>query len=139
MAARKSIWPLRCFAVLAALTICPEITNAECVRWIAAQKISKHRAGVRTVRVHSERYTTRSRWMCLSYVGSLEKNGVEHVLIKDETGTVHQLQLGSYMGENNGVIMKIDSTAIQIKQLIKRNGRLQEIDVIFTKRAPPEK
>jgi hypothetical protein len=70
---------------------------------------------------------------CLKYVGSIQKNGAEHVLIKDETGIVHTLQLGSYMGENSGVIVRIDRDAIYLKQLVKRNGELGELIIKFPK------
>lgn len=70
---------------------------------------------------------------CLRYVGSIRKGGVELVLIRDDRGTVHQLRLGSYIGENSGVITKIDRDAITITQLVKRGGRIEERIVRFAR------
>lgn len=135
MAARKSIGPLVCLAVFAVLIVFPAIANAECVRWTPPKKPSNAAPEFDGPGSFGTLHNTVTL-DCLSYVGSLEKNGVEHVLIRDETGTIHQLRPGSYMGENSGVIMKIDATTIHIKQLVKRNGRLEEIDVKFAKHAP---
>jgi Tfp pilus assembly protein PilP len=71
---------------------------------------------------------------CLKYVGSVQKNGVEHVLIKDETGNVHVLRRNSYMGENSGHIVDIDPDAIYLEQIINRNGDWEVITVKFAKR-----
>jgi hypothetical protein len=73
---------------------------------------------------------------CLQYVGSIQKKNVEHVLIKDETGTIHTLRAGDYMGENSGIISKIDQDTIHITQLVKRNGRIEEVAVKFPKNKP---
>jgi hypothetical protein len=55
---------------------------------------------------------------CLSYVGSIEKNGKEHVLIEDETGKVHVLTVGDTMGWYRSFIIKIDTDFIYLKQLV---------------------
>lgn len=68
---------------------------------------------------------------CLKYVGLIYKNGKEYVLIKDERGKVYRLTVGSYMGENSGVITKINHDAIYIRQLIQRNGAWEENIVKF--------
>ena len=70
---------------------------------------------------------------CLKYVGSISKSGKEYVLIKDERGEVHRLTVGSYMGENTGIITKMDDEAIYIKQMIQRNGEWGEAVVKFYK------
>lgn len=49
---------------------------------------------------------------CLTYVGSLTREGVEWVLIRDERGEVHRLRTGSYMGP--GVISAIDGEFIHL-------------------------
>ena len=71
---------------------------------------------------------------CLTYVGSIQKGGVEHVLIRDERGTVHTLRRGSHMGENTGIIDRIEADAIYIKQFVRRNGKSEEVIVRFPKR-----
>jgi type IV pilus assembly protein PilP len=71
---------------------------------------------------------------CLKYVGSIEKDGVEHVMIRDEQGTVHRLKVGDYMGENGGVISRIDDSTIYINQRVKRDGKWKEVVVRFPKK-----
>lgn len=70
---------------------------------------------------------------CLRYVGSIEWNGKEHVLIRDERGKLHKLQLGDFMGENTGRIVKIDAAAIYVEQIVKRNDEWQPVLVTFPK------
>lgn len=70
---------------------------------------------------------------CLKYVGSIGRRGIEQVLIKDETGHVHRMKIGDYMGENTGVITKIDQNAIYIRQIIQRNDKYEEVLVKFSK------
>ena len=71
---------------------------------------------------------------CLTYVGSIQKNGKEHVLIKDERGKVHSLGVGHYMGENSGIIVSIDADFIYLVQIIPRNLQWDEVVVEFPKR-----
>jgi type IV pilus assembly protein PilP len=71
---------------------------------------------------------------CLKYVGSTMKQGRENVLIRDERGKVHQLQVGSFMGENTGRIVEIDATVIYLLQIVQRNDGWEELVVKFPKR-----
>jgi Tfp pilus assembly protein PilP len=50
---------------------------------------------------------------CLTYVGSVSRDGREWVLIRDERGVVHRLTLGGYMGP--GVITRIDAEFIYLE------------------------
>ena len=68
---------------------------------------------------------------CLKYTGSISRAGVEHVLIRDDEGTIHRLKIGDYMGENGGVIHGIEATHIVIEQLVKRDGELRSVMVKF--------
>jgi len=70
---------------------------------------------------------------CLTYVGSIQKDGIEHVLIKDERGTVHVMRVGDYMGEQTGIIKKIDADFILINQRVNRNGLVEDLIVKFPK------
>jgi len=70
---------------------------------------------------------------CLRYVGSVERNGNEHVLIRDERGKIHELQPGSFMGENTGRIVKIDPDTIYVEQIVLRDGEWQPVIVKFPK------
>lgn len=71
---------------------------------------------------------------CLRYAGSISQGGVEHVLIRDETGVIHRLKTGDYMGENAGVISSIDASHIHIEQLVKQGGELRSVMVKFPKK-----
>lgn len=70
---------------------------------------------------------------CLKYVGSTMRQGKEIVFIRDELGKVHDLQVGDFMGENTGRIVKIDATAIYLLQLVLRNGEWEKLMVTFPK------
>ena len=58
---------------------------------------------------------------CLKYVGSVQKTGKEHLLIEDDKGKVHVLGIGHYMGENSGMIAKIDAVYIYVRQIVNRH------------------
>jgi Tfp pilus assembly protein PilP len=121
--------------VLALTALCFLFASAaaECVRWKPPQRSPNVAPDLDGPGSFGELQNTVTL-DCLKYVGSIEKNGMEHVLIKDERGKVHVLRRGSYMGENHGVISKIDSDGIYINQLIERNGQWEEVIVRFPKR-----
>lgn len=70
---------------------------------------------------------------CLKYVGSSIKRGVEYVKIQDDLGKVHELKVGDYMGENTGLIVKIDRDAIHLRQMVKRGEDWEPLAVKFPK------
>lgn len=51
-------------------------------------------------------------------VGTLFQGGVDWVLIKDPEGILHRVQVGNYLGLNNGEIVSIEDTSIRISELI---------------------
>jgi len=106
--------------------------HAECIRFNTEQYLIDTKPDIYGAESFSELHNTLSL-ECLKYVGSIRKNDYEYVLIKDDRGKIHSLTEGSYMGENNGVIKKIDSDFIYIKQLINQNGNWQEVPVKFSK------
>lgn len=63
---------------------------------------------------------------CLKYVGTIRNSGLEQALIQDELGQMYTLNIGSYMGENTGVIVRIEDDAIYIKQAIRLGDKWQE-------------
>ena len=71
---------------------------------------------------------------CLRYVGSVEMRGTEYVLIQDERGTVHRLKTGDRMGENGGVISRIDNDTIYVQQHLKRAGKWHDTVVKFPRK-----
>lgn len=107
--------------------------HAECVRWKPAPRPANavpDLDGPGSFRQLQDTVTLD----CLTYVGSIQKDGVEHVLISDERGTIHTLRRGSYMGENTGIIERIGDDAIYIRQIVRRNGKREELIVRFPKR-----
>jgi hypothetical protein len=70
---------------------------------------------------------------CLTYVGSIQQDKQELVLIRDERGVVHRLRVGDYVGEHTGVIRKIDRDAIYIEQTLKYQGKVESVTVRFPK------
>ncbi len=59
---------------------------------------------------------------CLKYIGSIQTDNKEKVLIKDERGQVYTLGVGEYMGEYSGVIVKIDDDTIYLEKNIYHDG-----------------
>ena len=73
---------------------------------------------------------------CLKYVGSIQANGVEQVLIRDDDGTIRRLRVGDSMGENGGIISRIDENSIYITQHAQRGkGGRKDVVVKFPKNA----
>ena len=73
---------------------------------------------------------------CLQYVGSINRNGIEHVLIRDEKGQIYRLKIGDAMGENSGRIAKIDDRYIYVEQY-QPDGSLERI--VKFKKEPPSR
>ena len=124
----------RLVIVLAATVLCflSVSIGAECVRWKPLPRSPNVAPDLDGPGSFGELQDTVTL-DCLKYVGSIQKNGIEHVLIRDERGKVHLLGRGSYMGENTGVITNIDAEFIYIHQVINRNGQWIEVVVTFPK------
>ena len=54
----------------------------------------------------------------LKMVGILEQRNVMWGLIKDAEGTIHRVQAGNYAGENDGRILSVTETEINISEII---------------------
>ena len=54
----------------------------------------------------------------LSMVGILEQNEQQWGLIKDPQNTVHRIQVGNYMGQNEGRITEINESAVFLVEII---------------------
>lgn len=55
----------------------------------------------------------------LNYVGQLSKAKSKFALIKTPDNTVHQIEVGSYMGTNFGLVTSIDDTEVTLKEIIQ--------------------
>jgi type IV pilus assembly protein PilP len=54
----------------------------------------------------------------LSMVGILEQNEQQWGLIKDPKNTVHRIQVGSYMGQNEGRIVEINESGVHLVEIV---------------------
>lgn len=54
----------------------------------------------------------------LKMMGSLEKNGKRWALIRASDGTLFRTTVGRHLGKNNGQILKITETQIDLKEIV---------------------
>lgn len=60
-------------------------------------------------------------------VGVLERADDLWAIVKDQSGTVHRVQVGNYLGRNFGKITNIQEDRIDVREIIKDSqGRWQE-------------
>lgn len=98
-----------------------EYKKTKCIRWKKSIKIAESPPQFDGSGAFGKLHNTVSLG-CLKYVGSIHTENKEKVLIKDERGQVYTLGIGDYMGESDGVIVKIDDNAIYLEQNIYSNG-----------------
>lgn len=53
----------------------------------------------------------------LRYVGDIESEGRQYAIVRQVNGKVHRVSIGSYIGEHNGSIIKIEKHQLTIQQL----------------------
>ena len=54
----------------------------------------------------------------LAMVGTLEREGRTYGLVQTQDGLVHRVVPGNYVGQNDGRIMTIDESGIQVEELV---------------------
>jgi len=54
----------------------------------------------------------------LRMVGTLEQDETRWGLVRTQDGLLHRVRLGNYMGQNNGLIVRIDDTAIELTEVV---------------------
>lgn len=54
----------------------------------------------------------------LRMMGSLERNGQRWALVRTAEGSLHRTSKGHYMGENNGEIIAISETQIELREIV---------------------
>ncbi len=54
----------------------------------------------------------------LKMMGSLEKNGKRWALLRAPDGTLHRTTRGRHMGQNNGKIIKITESELELKEIV---------------------
>jgi len=70
------------------------------------------------VREELEDYALQS----LKMVGSMSQNGVNWALIKQNSGSIHRVQVGNHLGLNHGQIVNISEQNIQLMETVP-NGQ----------------
>jgi type IV pilus assembly protein PilP len=55
----------------------------------------------------------------LKFVGSIEQAKLKYALIKTPDGTVQQLKIGNYAGQNFGLVTNIEATGIVLKEIVQ--------------------
>ncbi len=55
----------------------------------------------------------------LKFVGSIEKAKLKYAVIKAPDGTVQQVKIGNYIGQNFGLVTNIEVTGILLKEIVQ--------------------
>lgn len=74
--------------------------------------------GVKPPKDHVKQYLERFSLASLAMVGTLQQNNATWALIEDNTGGVHRVQVGDYMGSQWGQIESIDDNRIDITEIV---------------------
>lgn len=63
----------------------------------------------------------------LRMVGTLQDDAELWGIVRDNTGTVHRVQVGNYLGRNYGKILDIQENRIELREIVKDDeGRWEE-------------
>jgi len=54
----------------------------------------------------------------LKMMGSLEQNGRRWALIRASDGTLHRITAGRHLGKNNGEIVSITESQLELKEIV---------------------
>lgn len=57
----------------------------------------------------------------LSMVGTLEWNSRDWALVKDDTGEIHRVRAGNYLGKNHGRVVRLNENSIELVEIVS-NG-----------------
>jgi len=58
----------------------------------------------------------------LAMVGTLEFEGAEYALIRDNENVVHRVREGNYMGQNHGLVTEVRPEGVEVRELVQ-DGR----------------
>lgn len=54
----------------------------------------------------------------LAMVGTISKDRVDYALVLTTDGIIHQVRSGDYMGQNDGRVLAVSETGVQLKELV---------------------
>jgi len=78
--------------------------------------------GVKPPKDHVKQYLERFSLASLLMVGTLQHNNETWALIEDDTGGVHRVQVGDFMGSRWGQIESIEDGRIDITEIVSDGG-----------------
>ena len=122
------------YAALVLALFASSALAAECVRWKPDPNAPPQLDGPGSFGPLQDTVTL----ACLRYVGTFLRGGYEWVQIADENGKVYDLRVGYYMGENSGIIRKIDGRYIYLEQMVPRGNTWVRRMVKFPKHSDNE-
>jgi Pilus assembly protein, PilP len=70
---------------------------------------------------------------CLTFIRSIQKGDTEYAVVADERGATYEVKVGSYMGENTGLILKMDRDFIYLRQMVPKGDGWEERMINFPK------
>ncbi len=62
----------------------------------------------------------------LRMMGTLIQTDITWILVKDPEGLLHRLTMGNYLGLNNGKIVAINDSSVEIKELVPDGSGWEE-------------
>tara|TARA_R110002072_G_scaffold104099_1_gene228401 strand:+ start:15167 stop:15712 length:546 start_codon:yes stop_codon:yes gene_type:complete len=80
--------------------------------------IQRQNIGVKPPQDHVKQYLERFSLASLQMVGYLKRDDGTWALVEDDTGGVHRVQVGDFMGSNWGKIESIDDTRIDVTEIV---------------------
>lgn len=83
----------------------------------------RHNIGVKPPQDHVKQYLERFNLAGLEMVGTMQQNESTWALIQDNTGGVHRVQVGDYMGTSWGKIESINDSRIDITEIVSDGAR----------------
>jgi type IV pilus assembly protein PilP len=87
---------------------------------VAQPKSAEQRknVGVKPPKNHVREYLERFALSSLSMVGTLQQSNQTWALVQDDSGGVHRVQVGDFMGSQWGQIESIDDARIDITEIV---------------------
>lgn len=81
-------------------------------------ELQRQNIGVKPPQDHVKQYLERFNLGALNMVGTLQQDNATWALVEDNSGGVHRVQVGDFMGTNWGQIDSITDTRIDITEIV---------------------
>ena len=75
-------------------------------------------SGPRPVQNRSKEYLEQFPLDTLDMVGELTSDGTRYALLQTSDGLVHKVVIGNYIGQNEGRIVQINETSVDVEELV---------------------